>query len=352
VLISPDSPNSSSTYEYIDSDLQVAYAGGDGATGDWVSDVVSLGGAVLQGAQFGIMDHTTVLEGILGVSYEIIESRPTMSGKPQYPNFPVLLVEQGYIASRAFSLYTNDHRSAGGTLLFGGIDTNKFSGELITLDLQASGSDGFPGVVDFTVRLNGVTGTDAGGNAVTLVGSTTLLVLMDSGTTLTLLPFNLASSIWNFVGATPDPNNPNLANIPCSAQSNPLLVNFVFNGITVDVPLSQLVIFPDSNSGLCLFGISATTSDNVIGDTVLSAMYVVYDLDNNQISLAPAVFNSTTENIIQIKAGVCGTPNSSQCSTSSTSSSATTSTTSTSSTAKPTVTEPSDCNKVCFLLSF
>lgn len=73
MLIFSDDANSSSTYQYIDSNFEVAYGGGDGATGDWGSDMVSFGGATLQGAQFGIMYQTTVQEGILGVSYPIIE---------------------------------------------------------------------------------------------------------------------------------------------------------------------------------------------------------------------------------------------------------------------------------------
>ncbi|CZR56894.1 uncharacterized protein PAC_06783 [Phialocephala subalpina] len=299
----------SSTYQYFDSNFQVAYGGGDGATGDWCSDIVSIGGATLQGTQFGVMYKSTVLEGILGVSYPIIEGRQTFSGEPEYPNFPVLLVQQGYIASRAFSLWTNDDQSTGGTLLFGGIDTSKFSGELVTIDLVASGFDGFPGVVDFTLALNSVTGTDSSGNPVAFTdGTTPINVLMDSGTTITMLPQALVTEIWNFVGATPYSNDPTSAYIPCSAGSNTETINLAFNGITINVPLSQLVIFPDSTNTLCSFGIEASTS-YIIGDTVLTAMYAVYDLDNNQLSLAPTVFNSTApENILQIMAGPGGVP--------------------------------------------
>jgi hypothetical protein len=37
----------------------------------WVSDIYSIGGAALQNAQFGIMYQTTLLQGIVGVSYPI-----------------------------------------------------------------------------------------------------------------------------------------------------------------------------------------------------------------------------------------------------------------------------------------
>jgi hypothetical protein len=62
----------------------------------------------------------------------------------------MLLVQQGYITSKAFSLWTNDDSASAGTLLFGGIDTDKFTGELVTIDLIASGFDGSSAVVDFS----------------------------------------------------------------------------------------------------------------------------------------------------------------------------------------------------------
>jgi len=80
----------------------------------------------------------------------------------------MLLVQQNYIASRAFSLWANDGSASSGTLLFGGIDTGKFIGELVTIDLIASGFDGFSGVVEFTISLHGITAT-IGGNDVFLL---------------------------------------------------------------------------------------------------------------------------------------------------------------------------------------
>jgi hypothetical protein len=45
----------------------------------------------------------------------------------------------------------------------------------------------------------------------------------------------------------------------------------------------------------------------VLGDTFLRSAYVVYDLQNNQISLAQTDFNSTTTNVVEITAsGVPG----------------------------------------------
>jgi hypothetical protein len=41
------------------------------------------------------------------------------------------------------------------------VDTTKYYGNLVAIiDLIPFGFDGYPGVVDFTIPLNGVTGTD------------------------------------------------------------------------------------------------------------------------------------------------------------------------------------------------
>ena len=157
--------------------------------------------------------------------------------------------------------------------------------------------------------LNGVSGTDANGQPASFTdGTTSIHVIMDSGTTFTLLPQALATSIWAFVCAAPYSNDLTTAYILCSAGQSIQTINFSFNGITIAVPLSQLVVFPDSNNVWCTFGI-AIDSVYIIGDSVLTAMYVVYDLDNKQISLAPTVFNSVApENILQILAGSGGVP--------------------------------------------
>jgi hypothetical protein len=84
-------------------------------------------------------------------------------------------------------------------------------------------------------------------------------------------------------------------------------INLAFNGITIPVPTTQLIIGSADANGNCFFGISKGSSDGfIVGDTCLSAIYAVYDLDNNQISLAPALFGVTSSNIEQIMAGPGG----------------------------------------------
>jgi hypothetical protein len=292
----------------VNSDFLVAYGGGDGATGDFVKDTLKIGSATVNAFQFGVMYQTTVVEGILGVSFPQTEA-PVIDGYgPQYDNLPVALVKSGIIASKAFSLYTNDDRSAAGTLLFGGIDTKKYCGSLVSISLVPSGFSGSGQVEDFTVPLLGISGTDTTGAAHSFSGAQPTTILLDSGTTFTQLPPDLVTSIWSFAGATADSGSPSLATIPCSAGSSKKTISFKFSGITITVPMSQLVVFPDATNTNCYFGISKTASTIIIGDTVLSSMYVVYDLDNKKVLLAPAILNVATSNILQIQSGPSGVP--------------------------------------------
>jgi hypothetical protein len=116
-------------------------------------------------------------------------------------------------------LYTNADNDAAvqGELIFGGIDTDKFTPPLVTIDLIASGFDGFPGVVDFTISLNGVSATNHLG-AVTTFTTPAMNILLDSGTTLTILAPALVDQIWATVGATAYSGTPEYAYVQCSGM--------------------------------------------------------------------------------------------------------------------------------------
>ncbi|KAF4632514.1 hypothetical protein G7Y89_g5612 [Cudoniella acicularis] len=265
--------NSSSTYQYLNGDFLVAYGGGDGASGDNALDILSIGGAVIQNMQFGIMYTTTVLEGILGVGFTGIEGQVLNFGDPPYNNLPVLLVQQGYIESRAFSVYLNDDTGTGGTVLFGGVDTEKYLGSLVTLPLVPAA--GTTDINQFFVTLLNVQMTDPSGNAIILsgtVGSTPVPALLDTGTTETILPQSIASAIFNVLNA--DLSSPPGVYVDCSLASTSYTVDFMFAGITIHVPLSQLII--PNGAGVsateCQLGISSASDSTVIlGDTFLSS---------------------------------------------------------------------------------
>jgi elongation factor G len=138
-------------------------------------------------------------------------------------------------------------------------------------------------------------------------------VVLDSGTTLTYLPTDLATQVWKEVGAVYS-SQYDLAVIPCSMQNSKGYFSFGLGGPSgprINVTMDELVLDLTSGSPplftsgaykgqtVCSFGIqNINSSVYLLGDTFLRSAYVVYDLVNNEIGIAPTDFNSTDSNIV------------------------------------------------------
>ena len=140
--------------------------------------------------------------------------------------------------------------------------------------------------------------------------------LLDSGTTASIIPDDLASSIQSGLGVIQDPTFGPL--LPCSAgDDNTQGFTFTLggsDGASITVPLNEL-LYPqadangdpltfDDGTAACMFALQGGADEAglaILGDAFLRSAYVVYDLDNNQISLAQTVFNATdSPNIVDI----------------------------------------------------
>lgn len=298
------SANDSSTYEYVGNWFNISYVDGSGASGDYVSDTVTIGGATLDRLQFGIGYLSTSTQGILGIGYPSNEVQVGRAGKNPYDNLPAALASEGLVSRNAYSLWLNDLDANRGSILFGGVDTEQYSGTLQTLPIQAS-----RGVyAEFLITL---TSLKLGGQ--TIADNQALAVLLDSGSSLTYLPNDMVESIYEQVQAQYDPNA-GAAYVPCSLGSSTATLEFGFSSPTISVEMNELVLDLVASGGgqpsfqngeaACLFGIApAGEGTNVLGDTFLRSAYVVYDIDNNEISLAQTRFNATTSNVQEIPSG-------------------------------------------------
>ncbi|KAJ6262341.1 Formamidase [Drechslerella dactyloides] len=272
-----DNANASSTYEYYSSDLFIAYLSGEFASGDYANDTFTIGGASLDGYYFGIMYETTVTDSILGIGLVENEFGAGLSPPRTYPNLPVSLANAGVIPSAAFSLYLNDLQDiSGGTILFGGIDTEKYCGPLGRLPMVPTPGFESLGILEYTVDTTGVSGTRNGVPVVFPAGTASYgPALLDSGTSINILPDALTNEIFAFVGAIFQPGDI-LAKVPCNITSEDIVFQFKFATVAINVPISQLVLvtFPDPD-GLCFFGITPNsefgTNSVILGDTFLSS---------------------------------------------------------------------------------
>lgn len=289
------SANDSSTYSYLNSNFNISYVDGSGATGDYVTDVVKIGGTTLETQQFGVGYTSSSEEGILGIGYTSNEVAVRYNGGKTYPNVPQNLVDTGAINSNAYSLWLNDLDASTGSILFGGVNTAKYTGALETLPVVREQGVYAEFIIALTaVGANGQTGSIASDQAIP--------ALLDSGSSLMYLPNDITQSIYDSVNAQYDESQ-GAAFVDCSLGNSDDTIDFTFSSPTIRIPLNELVIVAGTDRGqeVCILGISpADGSTPVLGDTFLRSAYVVYDIAQNEISLAQTSFNSTSNNILEI----------------------------------------------------
>jgi hypothetical protein len=290
------------------------------ASGDYITDNVGIAGSTIKSLQMGLASSATVPNGILGIGYSVAGAQ---AADVPYPNIIDQMVSQGLINTKAYSLYLDDLNAQTGSILFGGIDTSKFMGQLTTLKLAKSARSGL--VSTFAVPLTGISvGND--GSSISLTSATfTEVVILDTGTTLSYLPSSVVENLATQLGAILDQSLSAGTSmyVSCAiltANPNGTLI-FQFgssSGPVISVPLSEIVmdIIPDdyqsefrSATGwtrTCFVGISTsadTQSVSLLGDTFLRSAYVVYDLTNNQVGIAQTNFEASDSNIIEIQKG-------------------------------------------------
>lgn len=283
-------PNSSSTYEYIDSNFQITYVDGSGASGDYASDKFTFGNVDIDDLQFGIGYTASKSVGVLGIGYAAHEVAASYG--EIYPNLPMKLVESGRINTNAYSLWLNDLDASQGEILFGGVNAEKYSGELKTLPVIAETGG------TYAELIIALTAVGANGNEGSIANNLEYAALLDSGTSLMYLPDDIANAIFPAVGARWDAAQ-GAAFVDCSLASSNETLDLTFSDPTIRIPMDELVL---TSGDSCILGVAKNSGSNilVLGDTFLRSAYVVYDLENNEISLAQTNFNSSGGTIQEI----------------------------------------------------
>lgn len=321
--------------------------------GTYATDTVSIAGATIQNQQFGLASDTQqiltnantitvtqnsvsknvkklaaassapIANGILGLGYPKLTAASS-KGQGSYNPFVFNLATQNIIAEPIFSIYMNSASKTGwsGEIIFGGIDQTKYTGNLTYMPVvplsqttsknkkramsAVSTSDYYWMVYGQGVSVGDSSNSTA---ALNFPFASTGAFILDTGTTLTYLPADMAKQVVTAAvganGFTVDAGSGTYL-VDCNAVSS--TATFVLNmagsnspnaaPITLSIPMSHLVIPLDSSSrtsaNYCLFGIAPSTSVGVgsnlylVGDSVLRSAYLVFDMGNNQIGIAAA----------------------------------------------------------------
>lgn len=310
--------------------FDIMYLDGGGATGDFISDDFTIAGTTVKALQMGYAKRTSRGTGILGIGFN-----SSVSADAPYPNIIDELQNQGKIATKAYSLYLNDRRSDTGSILFGGIDKAKFIGQLHVLPIvkpEDTNNNKTNLPRSFEVEFTSMTVISASGHRLSVEAPSTgspFPAVLDSGSTLSYIPDEMARRIFNKLGVVQDDLLTGLSLIDCAYLKSNLTIDFTFTTATISVPVWEMVL--DLLDGYehmipqnipfdeaCIFGLQSTGTfeeDGVqnidfalLGETFLRSAYVVYDLTHHEIGMAQANLNSTDTDIVELNADDAGIP--------------------------------------------
>ncbi|KAI2631214.1 aspartic peptidase domain-containing protein [Xylaria nigripes] len=264
-----------------DRGFSITYGSGS-VSGDFYKDDVYISGVKIEAQQFGVANSSDLVWfGIMGLGHGL------GNGFIDHPLVVDSLAAQGLTNTKLFSLdlggQINPGIGATGEMVFGGVDTNKYAGLLKKVPTE-------PSDPHYKVTLNSLAHRAPGDWASKSFTDTNfpLPVIVDSGTTLSLLPESIVTKIAaQFPGAKPDGNGG--YQVDCAYQGKDGSVDFMFSAATGTVTVS--VAYRDfiwNSSGQCFLGAAHNKDLGVwiLGDTFLRGAYVAFDQTNNALFMA------------------------------------------------------------------
>lgn len=267
---------------------------------------------------------------------------PNCSGGVRTPTFTDALVNSGYIESSSYSLFLDDRKSGSGSILFGGVDTAKFKGPLITLHSMPQGKESpLSGqqiyqslrLANLTTHINGVLdaycplGENVDKGNLSHTGSTGIEAHLDSGSNVITIPHNCTEILmprlpieWNLTM-----KYGNLAGLPltfCDTATADIFFTFTLeddSGISTDIhmPVHELVTplrngsydrfepIYEGGRPVCVVTLSSGFPGGklILGDPFLRSAYTFFNIEQHTISIAQAASNPKSEHIVAIGKG-------------------------------------------------
>ncbi|KAI5195462.1 acid protease [Aureobasidium subglaciale] len=306
----------SSTFEIIDhQNMIMNFADTSSLYGDYFTDVIQMSTLLFP-------PYT----GMMGIG-------PSSLHDP--PGLVESLSKSGAISSRLYSVYLNTLDQYG-SLLFGGIDTDKYKGSLTTLNCLRSPfrQRRHDMVNDFLLYIQDITMLPYDGPKQTILQSTKDLsyyTLPDTGTTRWQLPSSAYDKVIESAGVEPALYQykdvlPSALLRTCSDVARGLANTTHFeltlagngtNTATLNLELADLFVPVTSEDGNAISNSVGQTMCRLVvdkhndrylmtGNSAMRAGYWVFDLDNGQVSVAQANLRANTSNAVAVDAGTEG----------------------------------------------
>lgn len=198
-----------------------------------------------------------------------------------------------------------------GTVLFGGVDKTKYLDELKTVPILLDDGKG----VELQIGLHGLSISRE--NSVITAhhqnqnqNSNPISALLDSGSTSMILPAAFVKLILTTLESIDVPNYWPL--VDCSIVESGMTLDFTFDSSTViQIPMRGILeewggyIQPGTSKKLCSLHLGVAV-DNlaILGTPFLRKTYVVYNLQDNEISLALIKHGVTDSDVVEIGSSV------------------------------------------------
>jgi hypothetical protein len=290
-------PGDSSTSQKLTASSSIQYGKGYVEL-DYYQDSIALPESTINvtKAIFGVATASEDLnEGILGLGW----------GKNfnlQYDNFIDLLAEEKVTNSRAFSVALGSvDASNGGVLIFGGVDTKKFTGPLVSNKIL--GPQGGEQLYRYWIQMTGISLTRSGTSS--KYANSDMPVVLDSGSSLSYLPSSLVRAMaQDFKGQLDRESG--LYLVDCSHPDSEGSVDFSFGQATIKVPFNEFIWQFDGQT--CILGAVPVPANSgmtaLLGDTFMRSAFVVFDQTEETISMAQ--YENCGENEQLIPAGGVG----------------------------------------------
>ncbi|KAI0770143.1 acid protease [Fomes fomentarius] len=268
------SPSKSSKSKKQKGSFSISYGDGSSASGTPYSDAVGVGAVSVDGQFFAAVTSESAefqqepFDGLMGMGL------PALSTLGQNPFFSTA-VEQGAVKDGSFAMKLS---STGSELFVGGTNSDLYTGEI---EFQEVISETGFWVID--------------GASTTVNGKPVLskqATIIDSGTTLVVVPQSVADTIYNSIGG--EMVEQGFYSFQCDS---PPTIGFNWGGKTWEISTDNINLgLAEEGSGNCVGAIVAQDlgfGDDVLllGDAFMKNVYTVFSVDKNSVGFAELADN-------------------------------------------------------------
>ncbi|KAJ5773889.1 Peptidase A1 [Penicillium paradoxum] len=268
--------------------------------GEFITDTLITGNITVDSMKIGILDVAGT-QNVLGWGYGEANS--------SFISLPEALVNAGTIKSPAFSIYVEKpvysphtripEDREHGIILFGGVNKSKYNGTLETLPIVENLTDHRKA---FRVDMTGLSINETS----VLPEAFPTQALFNPSNYYTYMPDPIANRVFSELGIIESPMfGP--ASIPCNLTSSGITLTFEFGAakFNLDIGLFIETYSMYNEKTICYFCVSTKTDNTdansvVLGASFLQQIYTVYDMGNDEISLAQRNWDSSEDEILEI----------------------------------------------------